>query len=81
MKTPNLARFMDIPLQIEARVEGPRLRIRDLLALKAGSVVETGVRTGENVDVLAGQSPFGLGELTTSGSRVGVRMLRFRGDK
>jgi len=81
MATLNLARFMDIPLTIEALVEGPRLRIRELLALKAGSIVDTGMPAGENVDVLAGHFPLGLGELTTSGSRVGVRMLRFRGDR
>ena len=67
--------------QIEALVEGPRLSIRDLLALKPGSIVETGLPAGENIEVLAGHSPLGLGELTTSGSRIGVRMLRFRGEK
>jgi flagellar motor switch protein FliN/FliY len=81
MENLNLARLMEIPLRIEALVEGPRLSIRDLLALKEGSIVETGVAAGENVEVLAGHSPLGLGELTTSGSRTGVRMLRFQGER
>ena len=76
-----MARLMEIPLRIEALVEGPRLSIRDLLALKAGSIVETALPAGENVEVLAGGSPLGLGELTTSGLRIGVRMLRFQGDR
>ena len=81
METLNLARFMDIALPVEALVDGPPLRIRDILALKTGSIVETGTPAGENVEVLAGHTPIGLGELTTSGSRAGVRILRFRGAK
>jgi len=81
MGTLNLARFMDIALPVEALVEGPPLRIRDILALRAGSIVETSTPAGENVEVLAGHAPIGLGELTTSGSRAGVRILRFRGAK
>ena len=36
---------------------------------------------GENVNVHAGQSPLGLGELTASRGKIVVRLLRFRGDK
>ena len=81
MKPPNLALFMDVPLQVEALVEARPLRVRDLLALKAGSVVETDVPAGENVDVRAGQTPLGLGELTSARGKVVVRMLSFRGDE
>ena len=81
MDATALTRFLDVPLEIEALVEGPRLHVRDLLALKAGSVIETGVRAGENVGVIAGHSTLGVGELTASGGKVVVRMLRFRGDE
>jgi flagellar motor switch/type III secretory pathway protein FliN len=81
MDATELARFMDVPLEIEALVEGPGLRVRDLLALKTGSVIETGLPAGDNVDVLAGRSPLGLGELTSSRGKVVVRMLSFRGDE
>lgn len=81
MENLNLARLMEIPLRVEALVEGPRLSVRDLLALKAGSIIETGLPAGENVEVLAGHAPLGLGELTTAGSRIGIRILRLRGEK
>jgi flagellar motor switch/type III secretory pathway protein FliN len=81
MEATDLARFMDVPLEVEALVEGPRLRVRDLLALKTGSVIETGRLAGENVDVLAGKSPLGVGELAASRGRIIVRILRFQGDK
>jgi len=81
MDTPDLAPFMDVPLEIEVLIEGPRLCVRDLLALKVGSVVETERPAGENVAVLAGNSPLGVGELTASHGFVVVRMLSFRGDE
>jgi flagellar motor switch/type III secretory pathway protein FliN len=81
METLDLSRFMDIPLQIEALIDGPRMRVRDLLALKAGSVIETARPAGENVDVLAGHSLLGLGELSGAGGKVIVRILMFRGDR
>ena len=81
MDVTELARFMDVPLEIEALVEGPRLRVGDLLALQTGSVIETTMPAGENIDVFAGQSPLGVGELTASRGRVIVRILRFRGDR
>jgi flagellar motor switch/type III secretory pathway protein FliN len=81
MDATELARFIDIPLEVEAVVEGRRLSVRDLLALKAGSVIETQLPAGENVNVHAGQSPLGLGELTASRGKIVVRLLRFRGDK
>ncbi|MGD1070277.1 MAG: FliM/FliN family flagellar motor switch protein [Bryobacteraceae bacterium] len=81
MEATELARFMDVPLEIEAQIEGPRLHVRDLLDLKAGSVIETSLQAGENVDVIAGHSVLGVGELTAAGGKVVVRMLRFRGDE
>jgi flagellar motor switch/type III secretory pathway protein FliN len=51
------------------------------MALKAGSVIETTMPAGENVDVVAGQSALGVGELAASRGRVIVRILRFRGDR
>jgi flagellar motor switch/type III secretory pathway protein FliN len=81
MLAKDLARFMDVSLEVEALVEGPRLRVRDLLALKAGSVIDTARPAGENVDVLAGHAALGLGELTALKGKVVVRMLRFEGDE
>jgi flagellar motor switch/type III secretory pathway protein FliN len=81
MDPTQLARFMDIPLEIEALVEGPRLRVRDLLSLTAGNVIETTLPAGENINVVAAQSLLGAGELAVSSGKVVVRILRFRGDE
>ncbi len=81
MEATDLARFMEVPLEIEALVEGRKLRVRDLLALKAGSVIETQLPAGENVNVFVGQAPLGVGELTASAGKVVVRLLKLRGDQ
>jgi flagellar motor switch/type III secretory pathway protein FliN len=81
MDFTELARFMDVPLEIEALVEGPKLRVRDLIALKTGDIIETALPAGENIEVRAGQSPLGAGELAASSGKVIVRVIRFQGDE
>lgn len=81
MEAIDYSRFMEVPLEVEALVEGPRLRVRDLLALRVGSVIETGRMAGENVDVLAGKSPLGVGELSAAHGKAIVRVLRVGGEE
>ncbi|HVW10342.1 MAG TPA: FliM/FliN family flagellar motor C-terminal domain-containing protein [Bryobacteraceae bacterium] len=81
MEATDFSRFMEVPLEVEALVEGPRLRVRDLLALRVGSVIETSRPAGENVDVVAGTSALGVGELTSAHGKAVVRVLRFRGEE
>lgn len=75
MEAGNLTRFLDVPLEVEALIKFPGVRVRDLLALKAGSVIETGIAVGGNVGVTVGSSPVGVGELTASRGKTVVRML------
>ena len=49
------------------------------MALATGSVISTAVPAGENVEVRAGGSAVGAGELAAPGGRLIVRMLTFRG--
>ena len=80
MDAIDLARFMDVPLDVEALIEGPPLCVRDLLALRNGSVIETNLPAGENIGILAGKSPLGIGELAAARGRVIVRLLRVQGE-
>jgi flagellar motor switch/type III secretory pathway protein FliN len=81
MDATDLARFMEVPLEIEALVESGKLRVRDLLSLQVGSVIETQLPAGDNVNVFVGQASLGVGELTASGGKVVVRLLRLQGDE
>jgi flagellar motor switch/type III secretory pathway protein FliN len=72
-----LARFPDLVLRVDAGLNGPVLKIDELLALRSGSLILTGRPAGENVIVTAGQAPLGLGELGCFKGKAVVRMLSF----
>ena len=74
-ETSSLALYMSIPLPVEAVVEGPRLTVKALLALAAGSVIGTTVPAGNNVEVRAGGAAIGAGELTAPAGNLIVRIL------
>lgn len=77
MDSLDLTRFPDIVFQVDAALEGPVLKIDELLALRTGSVILTGRSAGENVIVTAGQAVLGTGELGCSKGKTIVRMLSF----
>jgi len=79
MDSPQLARLLDLPFQVEATLPGPSLRVSQLLNLKAGSLISTTHPAGESVDVSAGNAYIGSGELNVVNGRHAVRMVRFRG--
>jgi flagellar motor switch/type III secretory pathway protein FliN len=73
------APLLDVPIEIEARLDGPRVRVADVLALEKGSIVMTGRRAGTNIDVYAGEALIGSGELGSANQHAIVRMARFMG--
>ena len=81
MKAPEQFSLLDdVPVDIEAAVAGPKMRISEILALRAGSVISTGLRAGENIDVFAGRARIGAGEFSSNGQREVIRMVRFGGN-
>jgi flagellar motor switch protein FliM len=77
MDTLELTPFLEMVFKVDAGLNGPVLKIDELLALRPGSVILTGHPAGENIIVTAGQAPLGLGELGCSKGRATVRMLSF----
>lgn len=78
LKSSELAPFLDIPVEVDAILNGLILRVGELLALEPGRVVASALPAGGSVDVTAGGAVIGKGELTVSGGHVAVRMLEFR---
>jgi flagellar motor switch/type III secretory pathway protein FliN len=74
-----MAPFLGVPLPVEAVIDGPRPKICDLLALREGSIIATRLPAGESVEIRAGGSEIGAGELTVLDGRLAVRMLNFDG--
>jgi len=70
---------MDLPLEVEAVVEGRALRVSELLELTVGSLVVSGRAAGESVDILVGRALLGSGELARANGRRVVRMVGFKG--
>jgi flagellar motor switch/type III secretory pathway protein FliN len=79
--TFGLAPYMGMPLPVEAVIDGPSLKVKDLVALAAGSVIATSVPAGDNVQVRAGGSAIGAGELAAPGGNLIVRMLVVKGKR
>lgn len=77
MDSFDLTRFPDLVLQVDVALNGPVLKVDELLALRSGSVILTGRPAGENVLVTAGQALLGTGELGCSKGKAVVRMLSF----
>lgn len=78
---PSLAQvghLLDIPLEVEAVVEGNALRVSELLELGVGSLVVSGRAAGESVDIHAGRTLLGAGELARANGHRVVRMVKFK---
>jgi flagellar motor switch/type III secretory pathway protein FliN len=74
-----VAHLLDIPLEVEAVVEGRSLRVSELLELAVGSLVVSGRAAGESVDIFAGQAFLGAGEMARANGHRVVRMVKFKG--
>ena len=79
MASSEVAHLLDIPLEVEAIVDGPVLRVGALLALGPGSLIATTRAAGETVDIRAGGAWIGAGELAAANGHRVVRMVRFQG--
>jgi flagellar motor switch/type III secretory pathway protein FliN len=71
--------LLDVPLEVEAVVGGYALRVSALLELAVGSLVVSGRAAGESVDVMAGGTVLGSGELALANGHRVVRMVSFKG--
>ena len=69
--------FDDVPVEVEAALAGPAMRVGELLALRVGSLVATPRCVGENIALFAGGARFGAGELSNRNQRMVIRMVRF----
>lgn len=67
----------DVPLDVAAVVEAPRMRVREILNLRVGAVIVTSRRAGANLDVYAGKARIGAGEFSQSGGRGAITMAQF----
>lgn len=70
----NLGLLMDVELQVTVELGRTRRRVREILALAAGSVVELDRLAGEAVDILVNGRLVARGEVVVIGENFGVRI-------
>ena len=76
----NLDLLRDIELTVTVEVGRARLRVRDLLALHEGSIVELDRPVGSPVDLLANGRAIARGEIVLVEDQLGIRVTAFTSD-
>jgi flagellar motor switch protein FliN/FliY len=67
--------LLDVVLQVSVELGRTRLTIGDILALRAGSVIELDKLAGEPVDILVNGTRIARGEVVVVDEKFGVRVL------
>jgi flagellar motor switch protein FliN/FliY len=70
----NLERLMNVTVRVSAELGRCSLRVRDVLNLGTGSIVELDRAADGPIDVLVNDEPIARGEVIAVGERFGVRI-------
>ena len=70
----NLNLLLDVPLQISVELGSTRMRIKEILELGMGSIVELDRLAGEPVDVLVNGKIFAKGEVVVIDENFGIKI-------
>ena len=70
----NLNLLLDVPLQISVELGSTRMKIREILDLGMGSIVELDRLAGEPVDVLVNGKVFAKGEVVVIDENFGIKI-------
>jgi flagellar motor switch protein FliN/FliY len=70
----DISLLLDVPLQVTVELGRTQLRIRNVLELVPGSIVELDKLAGEPVDVLVNGKPIARGEVVVIDEEFGVRI-------
>jgi flagellar motor switch protein FliN/FliY len=73
-----LGRMADVPVEIEVEMDRRILTMREILALKEGSLIGTSRSAGENIDIYIGGALVGFGEIVVIENMIGVRITDFK---
>ena len=69
----NMRLLENIDVQLTVEVGQAQIKIRDLLRLNEGSVIELGRLAGDPLDILANGTMIAKGEVVMVGERFGIR--------
>lgn len=72
-----LARYLDVPLDVEVELDRRILTVREILDLDVGSIIRMNRSAGENLDVWIGDTLVGFGEMVVNETTTGIRLADF----
>jgi flagellar motor switch protein FliN len=72
-----IARFADVPIDIEALLDRRMMRVRDLLSLDRGQLIPLTRSAGDSAEILAGGASFGSGEIVVVENAMAIRITDF----
>jgi len=72
-----VALIQDVPLEISVELDRRYLKIREILDLQIGGVIEMNRSAGENIDIYIGKKLLGSGEIVIIENTMGVRITDF----
>lgn len=72
-----IARIQDVPLEIGVELARRFLKIRDILDLQEGSIIDMTRAAGENIDIYVGKKMVASGEIVIVENTIGVRITDF----
>ncbi|MDQ6677071.1 MAG: FliM/FliN family flagellar motor switch protein [Acidobacteriota bacterium] len=75
-----IAYIQDVPLEIGVELDRRFLKIRDILELQVGSIIEMTRSAGENIDIYVGKKLVAFGEIVIIENSVSIRITDFRID-
>ncbi len=70
----DLGLIMEVPLRLSVELGSANLPVRDVLALREGSVIELDRMNGEPADIYVNDRLIARGELDVKGERVAIRI-------
>jgi flagellar motor switch protein FliN len=69
--------FFDVPIRITVQLASRTMKVRDILQLQAGSIVDLPKSAGENVDILMNDRIIAFGEVMEMEGSTGIRLTDF----
>ena len=75
-----VAHLADVPIDLGVQLGQTTMTVEAILSLDTGSVIKIPRSAGENIDILAGGSLIGSGEIVIIEENFGVRITDFTED-
>lgn len=75
-----VAHIADVHIDVEVQLDQRWIKLRDILALDEGSILEMRRSAGENIDIYVGSKLLAYGEIVIIENIMGVRITDFNSD-